>query len=219
MAALAEIAIQSFYVVPSQPEWLRPELKAVRPKMQSLVRTYGWNRVVNCLRSQGSINLTQYDKKQQQRLLRGLHMEELLGLEMGLSELLDVVPAEKEWDESLDIIYEQILKLLRHQINTSGRSGDMNIERMSDKKASVLVPLIIDARTREVEKIVLGQDEFGNVNISALERTTYGSRITSALGLSTRINERELSKMRGAFKDLGICIAVKHAKKRGSARA
>ena len=216
LAALAEIAIRSFYEVPPQPEWLRPELKAVRPTMEFLVRTYGWRRVVECLRSQESINQAEYDKKQQKRFLRGLHMDELLGLEKGLDELLDVVPADREWDESLDIIYERILSLLRDQINPSGRTNDMDIELMSDKRASVLVPSILDVRTREVERIWLYQNEDGNVDISALKGTAYGSHIISALGLDTWVNKKQLSELRNAFNALGIVIRMKRVRKRDS---
>lgn len=216
--AMADFAIQSLYREVERPEWLdhQAEFEATTPSLEFLVKSYGWSRVVRSLNFMGLPVKAKHDMMYQRIFFRGLGMEELVGLETGISKILDLIPQEMEWEESLGEIYDRIVDLLRAQIENSGATRDMDIEMMAGKKASVLVPLIIEKRGDEMKRLRLQRDPLGRIDISPLTKTAYGSRIVSAMELEPRVDDREFSKLRTALKEVGVSVTVERTRRTSS---
>lgn len=210
LSDMADLLIQSLYRAIERPDWLdgHVEFEPSPPSLQFLVNCFGWKTVVRSLKSLKLPMRPRPDKMCQRRFLSGLGMLELVGLETGIAAILDVVPQEMNWQDSLDVIYDEVVGLLRKQIRDSGITVDMDVEAMAGKKASVLVPLIIEKRHEETSGILLYRSATGSIDVTPLAKTAYGRRVLSALGYESNLSENEFSKLRRALRDVGVRVEV-----------
>jgi hypothetical protein len=129
----------------------------------------------------------------QKGLLEGFQMEELSGFDGDPMLLLEHTDGLTDYANVRDKIYDNAIVLLEEQIDKGGPTLFLDLQKMSDTRASKLVSLISAARAAEILKVAV-QVGGNRVNLFPLWLTYYGSELLRVLrfGLTTDLRGLDL---------------------------
>ncbi len=178
-----------------------------------LIRKLGLKRVFNSIFNLFRNLRLQHWYIAQKGFLEGLNMEELPGYDGPPIHLLDNVTSKMSFKEAKTAIYNRTIQLLEKQMERTGPTFGLDIDRMSTTPASILVKAIIESRKREVENLVINITK-KNADARGIWFTYYGHVVLRELGFSPyRRNNTTLEDVVEALEGAGLKITLREFEK------
>ncbi|MHA1636678.1 MAG: leucine-rich repeat domain-containing protein [Candidatus Thorarchaeota archaeon] len=192
------------------PAWL--DLKKLDKRIKTisyekLVSTHGWNTVKDRLRRIIPLAGSKVNFELQKILLNQFGMPELACYDGDLSDIIELIPEDKNYSDSLGDLYLNLLVLLKEQLDRDGSTLHFDIDKLADKQSSVLIPILLEKRQKEMKNIRL-EIQKSRINLAKLWQTGYGHEILSALGMRKTVNRDEFLTVKNAFLQAGIKLKV-----------
>ena len=206
--------IQASFLKIERPGWLKchRDIKKIQchpEPYKTLVKAYGWKDVKEHLISLLKIIKSKSDFHAQNVFLRSLGLPELACYDGSISDIIDLLPTEGSYAEGVGQIRERLIALLYDQLENGGSTLFFDIEKLSTTPGSVLIPLIVSRRTKELKEITL-YDYNGKVNLMPLWLTGFGFNLLLVQECRKKEDRILLSeKVYPPFTKLGIEIPVK----------
>ncbi len=138
----------------------------------------------------------------QKGLLEGFQMEELSGFDGNPLLLLEHTDGLGDFASVRDTIYDNAIALIEDQIGKGGSTLFLDLNKMSDTRASKLVSLISAARTREISRVAV-QVGGNRVNLFPLWLTHYGSELLHVLHFGLTTDLRGLDLISRSLRQIG----------------
>lgn len=141
-------------------------------------------------------------------VVSALGMPEFYGLLSGSSRLLDAIPDDADFAEGQEAAYDLAMELVQKQVEEKGPTFDLDIERMKETRAAVLIPSILENRKGEIESIELDiPTGKSRLWVKDLRDTYYGRKILSELDIGSYASAEEVDQIRAILKKTGITLA------------
>lgn len=175
--------------------FIREDQTALRKDLRSMTSSLGWKetcgRLGNAIRSCCSGRWLLVNK----RLLSLFDMEELIGYDGDVMEILQSVPDTDDFNEVNRLARDKMIAIVQEQLERSGSTLFFDIESMTKKATAKVVAEVSKARIHEFAGVLNAQTKSSTLDLLALWVTEYGFRMLRALGVEGII---ELSESRGA---------------------
>ena len=163
--------------------------------------------------------------QEQWSFLDQVGLSEFYGCEIDLVPILEQIPSDAEDIDIQCFLQHTLVENLHDQLENGGNSILLDIDKMKQTPASILIPRIVELRKKELNdtKIqVLGKeiivydvfmseierilipDKGKNVLLDNLWLTAYGFRLLSSLGYGHRTDMKGLRKIQAAFEKLDV---------------
>ncbi|MHA1948867.1 MAG: hypothetical protein ACW987_03275 [Candidatus Thorarchaeota archaeon] len=151
-------------------------------KYETLAKTIDWSEIHQRIHT----ILDQVDETHwfaiQRGLLIGFSMDELAGYDGNPKNLLSTTSQDMDFSTAREAVFTRTIELLEKQVVNSGSTLFLDIEQMQTTKASKLIPKIVDARSKEMERAVV-QTKWSVALMNSLWLTYYGFKILEALDI------------------------------------
>jgi hypothetical protein len=134
-------------------------------------------------------------------------MSELACYDGNLSDIIDMLPEKGSYNKGVKILREKMIYKLIDQLKNNGSTLFFDIDELSTRDASVLIPLILKRRKKELQRLRLYESS-GYVDLTPLWKTGYGYEILKVLNLKKTIHVKEFKKVRDAFSKIGIRLRL-----------
>ena len=207
-------SVQALFCDTKRPCWLRchreTEMIECSPEpYDNLVAIYGWNTVKEHLVSLRKRITSKNDFKAQKVFLDALNLSELACYDGSVSDIIDLLPTEGTYKEGVDAIRIGLISLLSEQLENGGSTLFFDVEKLAITQGSVLIPLIVSRRAKELREITL-YDYNGKVNLIPLWLTGFGFSLLKAQGCKKKTDRHSIPTVIDApLTKLGIDIHVK----------
>ena len=161
-------------------------------------------------------------------ILEGMGLEELYGCDYDILEALEHIPLESELVDIQSFLRHTLVETLLEQFESGGTTVFLDIEKMVETPAAVLIPKIVELRKKEFENTVIPiigkklaiydvyMNEIGmttdprnSVHLDDLWMTAYGSQVLLILGLGLRTDLDGLRKIDVVMERIGLNLATK----------
>jgi hypothetical protein len=198
-----------------KPPWIlnaNVDLSVTSAQFGRLIKRLGWNQYRNHLIS--ALRLLAKDRWYDAQLdfLTSIGMQELACYEGDIVDILMKIPENCTYPEGRDILYSEIVKLLRKQIESGGSTLLLDIDTLSKTEGSVLIPSILEGRKKEMEKVTIYVIET-RLDLEDVWRTYYGSEILDAMDVSPSPRVEKLEEIKTSLEKAGFCVEVTKAKR------
>ncbi len=206
--------VQALFLEKNLPDWLYcnrniEEIICHPISYESLVASHGWNSVKTHLESLLKEMTSKKDFIAQKLLLESLGLPELACYDGSIRDIISLFPTEGTYDEGVDQIRNKLISLLHEQLERGGSTLFFDIEKLAVTQGSVLIPLIVSRREKELSELTL-YDYNGKVNLMPLWLTGFGFNLLTVLGCSKKADRTSISStLDDPFTKLGIKIPVK----------
>jgi hypothetical protein len=160
-------------------------------------------------------------------ILDGLGLDEFYGCDYDIFEALDNIPPESDLIDIQSFLRHKLVETLLEQFDVGGTTILLDIEKMLETPATVLIPRIIELRKKEIENLsvpIVGKklvvydvfmDELGMttdpidaVHLEDLWMTAYGFQVLLTLELGTRTDLEGLRKIEIVMNRLGLNLNI-----------
>ncbi len=199
-----------------KPPWIlnaNADLTVTSRQFGKLIRRLGWseyrNHLINALRLLAKDRW--YDA--QLDFLASIGMQELACYEGDVIDILLKIPENCTYSEGRDILYGEIVTLLKNQIEHGGSTLLLDIDTLSTTQGSVLIPYILESRKKEMEKVTIYILE-SLLDLEEVWNTYYGSEILKALNYGPSSSVDKLEEIKTSLEKAGFNIGVSEGKKR-----
>jgi len=161
-------------------------------------------------------------------ILEGMGLEELYGCDYDILEALESIPPESDLVDIQSFLRHTLVEILLEQFESGGTTVFLDIGKMVDTPAAVLIPKIVELRKKEIENTVIPiigkklaiydvymnevgitTDPKNSVHLDDLWMTAYGSQVLLLLGLGLRTDLDGLRKIEVVMERLGLNLATK----------
>jgi len=173
---------------------------------QGQIDNFGWNRILELIPEIRSRIADNGDLLIQLLLLKALNVQELGLYDGPLDNILDYIPKDADLRTAREKVYDRMVTLVENQLIQNGLTLFIDVDSLTTTRASKLIPLVLEKRRREIEKIVLPVKD-NRVDLKPLWLTSYGFAILRGLGVfDLDISRSGFDKIRKAFKEAGLKI-------------
>lgn len=161
-------------------------------------------------------------------ILKGMGLEELHGCDYDILEALENIPQDSDLIDIQSFLRHTLVETLLEQFENGGTTILLDIEKMLNTPASVLIPRIVELRKKEIETIVIPligkklavYDVFMNevgmttnpaepIHLEDLWMTAYGFQVLSLLNLGLRTDLDGLRKIETIMDRIGMKLQVR----------
>jgi len=161
-------------------------------------------------------------------ILEGMGLEELYGCDYDILEALESIPPESDLVDIQSFLRHTLVETLLEQFESGGTTVFLDIGKMLETPAAVLIPRIVELRKKEIENTVipiigkklaiydvymnevgLTTDPIDSVHLDDLWMTAYGSQVLLLLGLGLRTDLDGLRKIEVVMERLGLNLTTK----------
>jgi hypothetical protein len=164
------------------------------------------------------------------RFLEAMGLEEFVGCDLDICDILDHIPSGSDFVDVQCYLQHTLVEALLDNLQSGGTSILLDIDRMKNSPASVLVPLIERQRKEELSRTqlyVVGREMIqcdiymreatrtvvtrkrNPVLLENLWLTSVGYQILTDLGMGLCTNMKGLKQIRRVLKKAGIDVSVK----------
>jgi hypothetical protein len=197
-----------------KPEWLARVGRVNHlqtPQVTEFVKRLDWKDIRDKIGIvlNRSINANWFES--QKDILQMLEMSELVGLDATFRDILMKIPKLCDYEEGRNVLYENLIDMVRIQLENKGSTHFFDVESMSTTGSSILIPYILDRRKEEIEETILAIDD-GTVHLEPLWKTGYGFEILSKLGMRRTTNRLGLGTLDEMFTSLGMKLKYRKVK-------
>ena len=145
----------------------------------------------------------------QRGLMMGLSLDELQGYDGDPRNLLEGTSGKMGFEQARQTIFENAIGLIEEQVENGGSTLFLGIDAMKTTRASKLIPKIVEARKREIEKVLV-LTKGSKAIIDSLWLSHYGFMILDVLNIrSTNQFGDELILLQDRFDKLGFELQTK----------
>lgn len=198
----------------ARPDWLEgcPRTKIIELQPESYekhVQKYGWKSVRIHLVAARALLSSKKDFVAQSAILEDIGMPELACYDGTISDIIQLLPETGTYEEGVEVIRTGLISLLKEQLENKGSTLFFDIDKLATTPGSVLVPLIVSRREKELKGITLYQYD-GRVNLMPMWLTGFGFNILQAFGCR-REEQRDTIPhiLERSSNDIGIKIPLK----------
>jgi len=161
-------------------------------------------------------------------ILEGIGLEEFYGCDYDILTALEHIPPESALVDIQTFLRHSLVETLLEQLDSGGTTALLNIAKMVDTPAAVLIPRIIKLRKNEIEKTVVSINGreliLYNVYMEEVDRTTlpeqsvhleplwltaYGYQTLSALNFGLQTDLKGLERIKQTMTKLGVVFITK----------
>lgn len=161
-------------------------------------------------------------------ILEGMGLDELYGCDYDILEALESIPPESDLVDIQSFLRHTLVETLLEQFESGGTTVFLDIGKMLETPAAVLIPTIVELRKKEIENTVIPiigkklaiydvymnevgmtTDPINSVHLDDLWMTAYGSQVLLLLGLGLRTDLDGLRKIEVVMERLGLNLATK----------
>ncbi|GAG99841.1 unnamed protein product, partial [marine sediment metagenome] len=198
----------------ARPDWLEgcPQTKIIELQPESYekhVRKYGWKSVQTHLVAAYSLLSSKKDFIAQSAILEDLGMPELACYDGSISDIIGLIPESGTYEDGVEVIRTGLISLLRKQLENEGSTLFFDIDKLATTPGSVLVPLIVSRREKELKDIILYHYD-GRVNLMPMWLTGFGFNILQAFGCRREEQRAAIPRiLERSSNDIGIEIPLK----------
>ncbi|MFW9850163.1 MAG: leucine-rich repeat domain-containing protein [Candidatus Thorarchaeota archaeon] len=147
----------------------------------------------------------------QKRILKSLDMKELIGIDATLQDILLQIPNLQLFDDSRGALYQNLINMIRNQIQNKGSTHFFDVDTMSTTGASVVISDILNRRREEIEETVLAI-QGGSVFLRPLWKTCYGFEVMKKLGMRDKTDYNGLQTLEKRFESLDMTLKYREVK-------
>ncbi|MHA1908684.1 MAG: leucine-rich repeat domain-containing protein [Candidatus Thorarchaeota archaeon] len=204
-----------------KPSWLKHEQMKPLPTFQSyswLVKKFGWAKSKDWMISITNLLGVEHGYPLQQILFENLGMPELACYDGDFSDIIRLLPDKGSYKKGVELLRERMIKTLQEQLDNEGSTLFFDIDALSTRDASVLIPVILNRRKKELERITLLVNE-NSVDLKPLWKTGYGYEILKALKMRERVSRKDFAFVRKAFAKIGIKLRLSEDQKKAEKNA
>ncbi|MCK5238542.1 MAG: leucine-rich repeat domain-containing protein [Candidatus Thorarchaeota archaeon] len=193
-----------------KPSWLKHEKMGPLPATKNyswLVKKFGWMQNKAWMTNIGKALGEDHGYPLQRILLESLGMPELACYDGEFLDIIQLLPDKGSYKKGVDILRIRMLEVLIKQLENNGSTLFFDIDALSIRDASVLIPLILKRRKKELERIRLfsvGK----SVDLTPLWKTGYGFEILKAMNLRRSIAGKDFPKVKKAFAQVGVKLSL-----------
>ncbi|MFW9967161.1 MAG: leucine-rich repeat domain-containing protein, partial [Candidatus Thorarchaeota archaeon] len=141
----------------------------------------------------------------QSSFLEALGITEFNGFDGDLVSIIESIDGITSYDQLVDEIYEILVECLRIQVAARGNTVLLDIERMRDGMAAVLISDIAKRRREEILETTV-QISDGVVDLEPLLLTAYGFEILTKMKMPLRIATWNLEKVQKELSYIDLCF-------------
>ncbi len=198
----------------TRPDWLEgcPKTKIIELQPESYekhVQKYGWKSVRTHLEAAWTLLSSKKDFIAQSAILEDIGMSELACYDGSICDIIELIPETGTFEEGVETIRTGLISLLREQLENDGSTLFFNIDKLAITPGSVLVPLIVSQREKELKDIILYQYD-GYVNLMPMWLTGFGFNILQAFGCRREEQKAAIPQiLERSSNDIGIDIPLK----------
>lgn len=193
-----------------KPPWIHNsvgELVISTKEYGELVQRLGWEpyreNLIDALRLVAEDRW--YDA--QLEFLSSIGMPELASYDGDIVDILLRIPEKCSYGEGREILYEEIVGLLRTQLESGGSTLLFNVDALSSTKGSVLIPLILERRMEEMDNLNICVSD-KELNLEEIWQTYYGAQILRVLGTGPNPNSSRLDEILSTFDRAGFKLSI-----------
>lgn len=162
-------------------------------------------------------------------ILEGIGLEEMYGCDYDILQDLEHIPTESDLVDIQSFLRHTLVETLLEQFESRGTTILLDIEKMLDTPAAVLIPRIVELRKNEIENIVvpiigkklaifdvfmneigMTTDPMNAVHLEDLWLTSYGFQVLLLLGLELRTDLDGLRKIEVVMERIGMKLTTKY---------
>ena len=191
-----------------KPSWLNSDEFQPLPKIASykaLVKKFGWQRIKLWTLSFSKMLGKTHAFPLQTILLEHLGIPELACYDGPLEDIINLIPESVSFQKGTEELSIALIDLLKDQLEHGGSTLFFDIDSMSTRDSSVLLPLLLAKRKEEMENVQLKHSQ-NMIDLSPLWVTGYGYEILRALGVGRKVALGDFHIVAGAFKEIGVTI-------------
>ena len=198
----------------ARPHWLEgcPQTKIIELQPESYekhVQKHGWTSVQTHLVAAYFLLSSKKDFIAQSAILEDLGMPELACYDGSISDIIELIPESGTYEDGVEVIQTGLISLLRKQLENEGSTLFFDIDKLATTPGSVLVPLIVSQREKELKDIILYQYD-GYVNLMPMWLTGFGFNILQASGCRREEEKTAIPQiLERSSNDIGIEIPLK----------
>ncbi|MGY5873873.1 MAG: hypothetical protein RTV72_16615 [Candidatus Thorarchaeota archaeon] len=163
-------------------------------------------------------------------ILEGMGLEELYGCDYDILTALENIPEGSDLIDIQSFLRHTLVETLLEQFDSGGTTVLLDIAKMLETPAAVLIPRIVELRKKEIENLtvsVVGKklavfdvymnevgittDPKNAVRLNDLWKTAYGFQILLSLGFGLRTDMNGLRKIEIVMDRLGLNLKTKYA--------
>ncbi|MGY5859708.1 MAG: hypothetical protein RTU63_10085 [Candidatus Thorarchaeota archaeon] len=160
-------------------------------------------------------------------ILEGMGLEELYGCDYDILEALENIPPDSDLIDIQSFLRHTLVETLLEQFEDGGTTVLLDIEKMIDTPAAVLIPRIIELRKKEIENLVvpivgkklvvydvfmnevgITTDPLYSIHLKDLWMTAYGFQVLQLFDLGFRTNLEGLRKIEIIMDKIGLELNV-----------
>jgi len=134
-------------------------------------------------------------------------MDEYAGYEGDIKDVLMNTTYHDDFDRLCSDLSDKISQSIENYIQNNNSTRGLDINAFRSSSASKLIPLILQARMREIEEIELPVKE-SCVDLRELWSTSYGYEVLSAMKVWKFCSKRTLSTILERFKELELNLPI-----------
>lgn len=161
-------------------------------------------------------------------ILAGMGLEEFSGCDYDILEALDNIPEGSDLIDIQSFLRHTLVETLLEQFEDGGTTILLDIEKMLNTPAAVLIPRIIELRREEIERTVVPivgkkltiydvfmrevgvtTDPMDAVHLEYLYLTAYGFQVLTLLDIGMRTDLNGLNKIEIVMERLGMKLNTK----------
>ncbi len=161
-------------------------------------------------------------------ILEGMGLEELYGCDYDILEALESIPPKSDLVDIQSFLRHTLVEILLEQFESGGTTVFLDIKKMLETPAAILIPKIVELRKKEIENTVIPiigkklaiydvymnevgmtTDPENSVHLNDLWMTAYGSQVLLLLGLGLRTDLEGLRKIEVVMERLGLHLTTK----------
>lgn len=198
----------------ARPDWLEgcPQTKIIELQPESYkkhVQKYGWKSVHTHLVAAWKLLSSKKDFIAQSAILEDLGMPELACYDGSISDIIGLIPESGTYEDGVEMIRTCLISLLRKQLENEGSTLFFDIDKLATTPGSVLVPLIVSQREKELKDIILYHYD-DRVNLMPMWLTGFGFNILQAFGCGREEQRAAIPRiLERSSNDIGIEIPLK----------
>ena len=162
-------------------------------------------------------------------ILEGMSLEEFYGCDYDILTALENIPEESDLIDIQSFLRHTLVETLLEQFDSGGTTVLLDIGKMLNTPAAVLIPRIVELRKREIENLIIPivgkkltvydvymnevgitTDPKNSVQLDDLWKTAYGFQILLSLDFGLRTDLEGLRKIEIVMERIGLSLKTKN---------
>jgi tetratricopeptide (TPR) repeat protein len=184
------------------------DIVGLREYLKEKIAEHGWKaiwgKMTNAIKSEfGGFQSSRWFRVQY-TLLDTFEIPFLAGYDGSIQDVFEEIEETTNFDLVQQLLETKLIALLESQF-TTGSTLFLRTREMENSGSSVLIPIIAEARKRELQSIVV-HEKNGRYDLTQLWKTGYGFEICSSLMAPLEADKELFKKIEKSVSDLGIRI-------------